>query len=41
LGLGGDLGLAVAFVRRLREFIWIELGLIGLGNGLQTLGGAG
>ena len=33
LGLGGDLGLAVAFVRRLREFIWIGLGLL-LGWGM-------
>jgi len=33
LGLGGDLGLAVAFVRRLREFLWIGLGLL-LGWGM-------
>ena len=33
LGRGGDLGLAVAFVRRLRELLWIGLGML-LGWGM-------
>ena len=28
LGLAGDLGLAVSFVRRIKDLIWVSLGLL-------------
>ncbi|MFQ5482545.1 MAG: lysylphosphatidylglycerol synthase transmembrane domain-containing protein [Nitrospinaceae bacterium] len=34
LGMRGDLGLAVSFVRRIRELFWVAAGLI-LGGGMQ------